>query len=104
MSSRYHEVYRNSQEDPEGFWAEAAGAIEWFSPWDKVFDPDQGIYGRWYTGATTNMCHNAVDRHVSSGRADQLALVHDSAITGTKTSFTYHEMLSHVNAALARQT
>ena len=101
MSSRYHEVYRNSQEDPEGFWAEAAGAIEWFSPWDKVFDPDQGIYGRWYTGATTNMCHNAVDRHVSSGRADQLALVHDSAITGTKTSFTYHEMLSHVNALAA---
>ena len=101
MSSRYHEVYRNSQADPEGFWAEAAGAIEWFSPWDKVFDPDQGIYGRWYTGATTNMCHNAVDRHVSSGRADQLALVHDSAITGTKASFTYHEMLSHVNALAA---
>ena len=67
MSSRYHEVYRNSQEDPEGFWAEAAGAIDWFSPWNKVFDPDQGIYGRWYIGATTNMCHNAVDRHVSSG-------------------------------------
>src|SRR5690606_17644689 len=55
----------------------------------------------WYTGATTNMCHNAVDRHVEAGRADQLALIHDSAVTGTKSTFTYHELLGHVNALAA---
>ena len=101
MASRYHEVYAAWKADPEAFWAEAAGEIDWFSPWDKVFDPDQGVYGRWFTGATTNMCHNAVDRHVAAGRADQLALIHDSAITGTKASFTYHELLGHVNALAA---
>ena len=101
MASRYHEVYAAWKADPEAFWAEAAGEIDWFSPWNKVFDPDQGVYGRWFTGATTNMCHNAVDRHVAAGSADQLALIHDSAITGTKASFTYHELLGHVNALAA---
>ena len=57
--------------DPEGFWAEAAADIDWFQPWDKVFDASAGVYGRWFAGAACNTCHNAVDRHVDGGRADQ---------------------------------
>lgn len=83
MASRYHEVYDGWKRDPEQFWADAAGAIDWYSPWDKVFDATAGVYGRWFTGATCNTCYNAIDRHVAGGRADQIALIHDSAITGT---------------------
>ena len=51
MASRYHEVYDSWQRDPQAFWAAAAGEIDWFKRWDKVFDPDAGVYGRWFTGA-----------------------------------------------------
>ena len=49
-ASRYHEVYARWQRDPEGFWGEAAQAIDWIEPPKKVFDPDAGIYGRWFAG------------------------------------------------------
>jgi acetyl-CoA synthetase len=101
MASSYHEVYASWKRDPEGFWAEAAGEIDWFSPWDKVFDAGQGVYGRWFVGATCNMCHNALDRHVAGGRAGQTALIHDSPITGTQRSFTYAELLDEVVALAA---
>ncbi|MEJ6783427.1 propionyl-CoA synthetase [Aminobacter sp. Piv2-1] len=101
MSSRYHEVYDGWVRDPEGFWAEAARDIDWFKPWDKVFDADGGVYGRWFAGAECNTCHNALDRHVAAGRADQVALIHDSPITGTQKKFTYAELLAEVNALAA---
>ncbi len=101
MASRYHEVYAEWKRDPEAFWAEAANAIDWFTPWDKVFDAEAGVYGRWFSGATCNTCHNALDRHVAGGRADQIALIHDSAITGAKQSFTYAELQREVVALAA---
>ncbi|TIP34476.1 MAG: propionyl-CoA synthetase, partial [Mesorhizobium sp.] len=98
MASRYHEVYEGWKRDPIAFWAEAAKAIDWYSPAEKVFDPAAGVYGRWFTGATCNTCFNAIDRHVAGGRADQLALIHDSAITGTIRKFTYAELKREVVA------
>ena len=50
-TSRYHEVYARSMRDPEGFWGEAAQAIDWYEPAKRVFDKDAGVYGRWFTGA-----------------------------------------------------
>src|SRR5215467_3815537 len=78
--SRYHEVHARSLADPEGFWAEAANEIDWIEPAKKVFDPAQGIYGRWFAGAVVNTCYNALDRHVERGRAGQTALIHDSPL------------------------
>ncbi|HVW56031.1 MAG TPA: propionyl-CoA synthetase [Rhizobiaceae bacterium] len=101
MASRYHEVYRRWQQDPEGFWREAASAIDWFSPPEAIFDADMGVYGRWFAGATCNMCHNAVDRHVASSRADQAALIYDSPVTGKKKRFTYAELKEEVSALAA---
>jgi len=101
MTSRYYETYAAWQRDPEAFWAEAAGAIDWFTPWERVFDAEAGVYGRWFAGATCNTCHNAVDRHVASGRAGQLALIHDSPITGTQQSFTFAELKAEVVALAA---
>ena len=99
--SRYHEVYRSWQQDPERFWAEAAAEIDWYSPWDRVFDAESGVYGRWFPGATCNTCFNAVDRHVEGGRKDQPALVYDSPISGRKKSFTYGELKDEVTALAA---
>ncbi len=101
MTSTYHEVYRAWQTDPESFWREAAKEIDWFTPPKRIFDPEAGVYGRWFPDAVANMCHNAVDRHVAAGRAGQLALIHDSAITGTKKSFTYAQLLDEVSALAA---
>ena len=101
MASTYYDVYARWKADPEGFWAEAAQDIDWFKPWDAVFDASQGVYGRWFSGAECNTCYNAVDRHVEGGRAEQAALVYDSPITGTKTSYTYAELKAEVEALAA---
>lgn len=98
MASRYHEVYASWKRDPEGFWREAARGIDWYRPFDTVFDPDEGVYGRWFGGGVCNTCFNAVDRHVEAGRADQLALIHDSAMTGTVHSYTFRELQREVVA------
>ncbi|MCB1426224.1 MAG: propionyl-CoA synthetase [Zhengella sp.] len=99
--SRYHDVYEGWKKDPEGFWASAAGEIDWFKTWDKVFDAESGAYGRWFPGAECNTCHNAVDRHVAGGRADQVALIYDSPITGALKKFTYAELKAEVEALAA---
>ena len=82
MTSRYHEVYADWKRDPQAFWAAAAEEIDWFKRWDKVFDPDAGVYGHWFSGATCNTAYNCLDRHIEQGRGEQVALIHDSAITG----------------------
>ncbi|WP_315767531.1 MULTISPECIES: propionyl-CoA synthetase [unclassified Bradyrhizobium] len=99
--SRYFEVHARSLQDPEGFWAEAARAIDWIEPAKKVFDPTMGAYGRWFAGGVVNTCYNALDRHVASGRGDQPALIHDSPLTNSVTTFTYAEMLKEVETLAA---
>src|SRR5947207_5883985 len=99
--SRYHEVHARSLRDPEGFWAEAAREIDWIEPAKKIFDPSMGVYGRWFAGAVVNTCYNALDRHVAGGRADQVALIHDSPLTNTISKFTYAEMLKEVQTLAA---
>jgi propionyl-CoA synthetase len=81
-TSRYHEVYARWQRDPQGFWGEAAQAIDWIEPPKRVFDPKAGVYGRWFVGGVCNTCWNAVDRHVVSGRGEQAALIYDSPLAG----------------------
>src|SRR5438128_5430980 len=99
--SRYHEVHARSLADPEGFWAEAAKEIDWIAPPKRIFDPSQGVYGRWFSGGVVNTCYNALDRHVERGRADQVALIHDSPLTNSVTKFTYAELLAEVQALAA---
>jgi propionyl-CoA synthetase len=96
-TSRYHEVYRRSLEDPEGFWGEAAREIDWIEPPKKVFDPGAGVYGQWFAGGVVNTCWNAVDRHVEAGRSDQTAIIYDSPVTGVKRRISYGELLVEVS-------
>jgi propionyl-CoA synthetase len=89
---RYAEIYRRSREDPEGFWAEQAEAIDWIRRWDRVLDDSNPPFFRWFRGGELNTCWNAVDRHVERGRGDQAAIVYDSAMTGEKRRIAYREL------------
>src|SRR5580698_8245048 len=93
-SSRYHEVYARWQRDPLGFWGEAANDIDWYEKPKTVFDPDMGIYGRWFPGGVCNTCFNAVDRNVDAGRGEQIAIIYDSPLAGEKRTITYHRLLT----------
>ena len=103
-TSRYHEVYARWQRDPQGFWGEAAQAIDWIEPPKQVFDPDAGVYGRWFAGGVCNTCWNAVDRHVMQGRGEQAAIIYDSPLSGQKRTLTYYRLQveTQVLAAILR--
>ncbi len=96
MTARFDKVYRRSLAAPEEFWAEAAEEIAWDKRWDKVLDDSTPPFTRWFAGARCNTCYNAVDRHVDGGRADQVAIIHDSPITGTKRTLTYSQLQDQV--------
>ncbi len=100
-TSRYHEVYARWQRDPQGFWGEAALAIDWIEPPKQVFDPKSGVYGRWFAGGVCNTCWNAVDRHVMSGRGEQAALIYDSPLAGQKRTISYHRLLTETQVLAA---
>ncbi|WP_181701181.1 propionyl-CoA synthetase [Chthonobacter albigriseus] len=99
--SRYREVYARWKSNPEGFWADAARDIDWIKPASRVFAPDEGVYGRWFSGATCNTAWNCLDRHVVAGHGDRTALIYDSPVTGTKARYSYAELLARVEAIAA---
>ena len=103
-TSRYHDVYARWQRDPQGFWGEAARDIDWIEPPKQVFDPNAGVYGRWFTGGVCNTCWNAVDRHVLRGRGEQAAIIYDSPLAGQKRTISYHRLQveTQVLAAILR--
>ncbi|MGI8607304.1 MAG: AMP-binding protein, partial [Gaiellaceae bacterium] len=89
-------IYGRSLQDPEGFWREAAAAIDWEMKPDRILDDSRSPFNRWFPDGVLNTCHNAVDRHVAGGRGDQTALVYESPVTGTRRSYTYTELLGEV--------
>jgi propionyl-CoA synthetase len=93
---RYDELHGRSLTDPAGFWGEAAEQIDWTRRWDKVLDDSNPPFYRWFPGAELNTCYNALDRHVDSGRADQVALIYDSPVTNTVRSYSYRELRDRV--------
>ena len=99
--SRYAEVYAQWRANPEGFWAEAARQVDWITPPSRVFDPQAGVYGRWFPDATCNITANALDRHVAAGRGERVALYYDSPVTATKRALTYAELLHEVETLAA---
>ena len=103
-TSRYREVYARSMSDPQDFWGEVAQAIDWIEPPKQVFDPNAGVYGRWFTGGVCNTCWNAVDRHVLRGRGEQAAIIYDSPLAGQKRTISYHRLQveTQVLAAILR--
>ena len=96
MTQTYQAVYKQWQNDPQGFWAEAAEEIAWYKKWEMVLDESDAPIYRWFRGAEVNSCYNALDRHVENGRSQQLALIYDSPVTNTVQKFTYAELLDQV--------
>src|SRR5687768_5749453 len=92
----YADVYRRSIDHPEDFWAEAAEDIVWDKRWDRVLDDSRAPFYRWFGGGLINTCRNALDVHVDAGRGDRVALIHDSAMTGTVQRLTYRELRDRV--------
>lgn len=92
----YRTLYRNSMEDPEGFWAKTATELIWTKPWDKVIDDSDAPYYEWFAGGEINTCYNALDRHCEEGRAEQDALIYDSPVTDQVRKYSYAELRDEV--------
>jgi len=97
MSDSYQEQYRQSIDNPEEFWAEAASGLDWTKRWERVLDDSNAPYYEWFSGAELNTCYNAIDRHVEAGRGGQAALIYDSPVTNQVRSFSYDELLDQVS-------
>ena len=88
----YAQVYARWEQDPDGFWLEAAQAIDWVeAPKTGVTDKGDGFYD-WFADAKVNTCWNALDRHVEAGRGDQAAVIYDSPMTSSTRTISYREM------------
>ena len=92
--------YRRSIEDRDAFWAEQALLIDWATPSDTVCDYSRPPFAKWFAGGRTNLCHNAVDRHLAT-RAEQRALVYVSTETDTETVYTFRELHAEVQRMAA---
>jgi propionyl-CoA synthetase len=93
----YKNQYRNSIENPDQFWAEAASGLDWTRSWDCVLDDSRPPFYQWFTGGEVNTCYNAIDRHCEAGRGAQAALIYDSPVTGQVRTFSYDELLDEVS-------
>ncbi|MET0346195.1 MAG: propionate--CoA ligase [Casimicrobiaceae bacterium] len=94
--STYREFHRRSIADRDAFWREQAALIDWQTPFTQVLDYSKPPFARWFVGGRTNLCHNAVDRHLEA-RGDQTALVYISTETDQYSRYTYRELHAEVN-------
>jgi propionyl-CoA synthetase len=96
----YEEAWRRSVDEPEAFWGEQASLIDWQTPPQRILDASTPPFRRWFVGGMTNLCHNAVDRHLAA-RADQNAIIAVSTETNSTREITYRELHREVNALAA---
>jgi len=92
--AEYEALYQRSVDDPEGFWAEIAKELEWFTPWTKVLEGGMGS-AKWFTGGKLNLSHNCVDRHAKGARKDKVAILWEGE-PGEVRKLTYGELHSEV--------
>ena len=92
----YRDFHRRSIEERDAFWSEEARLVDWQRPFDSVLDYSRPPFARWFVGGRTNLCHNAVDRHLAT-RGEQKALVYISTETDQQRSYTFRELHAEVN-------
>jgi len=92
----YKEFHRRSIADRDAFWREQAKLVDWQTPFREVLDYGKPPFARWFVGGRTNLCHNAVDRHLAT-RGEQAALVYLSTETNEERRYTYRELHAEVN-------
>ncbi len=96
----YAEFHRRSIEDRDAFWGEQAKLIDWQTPPQTICDYSKPPFAKWFVGGTTNLCHNAVDRHLKD-RADQPALIFVSTETDQETVYTFRDLHAEVQRMAA---
>ena len=96
MQGRYAAEYAAAKSDPNAYWGKQAARVVWSKPHERVLDDSNPPFYRWYPGAETNTCFNALDRHVEAGHGERLALIYDSPVTNTIKRFTYAELRDDV--------
>ncbi len=96
----YAEFHRRSLTDRDAFWAEQATLIDWKTPFSQVCDYSNPPFARWFVGGTTNLCHNAVDRHLAT-RPDQNALIFVSTETNQETVYSFRQLHAEVQRMAA---
>jgi propionyl-CoA synthetase len=96
----YADFYRQSIEQPDAFWTEQAKLIDWFKPFERVCNYDKPPFVHWFEGGLSNLCHNAVDRHLKD-RADQAALIAISTETGSEKTYSFAELHREVQRMAA---
>jgi len=96
----YLQFHRRSLDNRDEFWREQAALIDWHTPFTEVLDYSKPPFAKWFVGGRTNLCHNAVDRHLPT-RGDQTALIYISTETDTSARYTYRELHAEVNRCAA---
>ena len=94
--AEYDEIRARASADPEAFWAEVASGLHWFRPWDRVLDWDPP-FAKWFDGATTNLSHNCLDRHLSGPRRTKTAILWEGE-PGETRALTYEDLHREVVA------
>nr|WP_198982181.1 propionate--CoA ligase [Herbaspirillum sp. ASV7] len=97
---QYEQFYRQSIDQPEAFWAQEAQRIHWETPFAQTLDYSRAPFARWFIGGQTNLCYNAVDRHLAE-RADQAALIAISTETNTERVYSFAQLQQEVMAMAA---
>jgi len=96
----YADVHQRSITERDAYWAEQAKLIDWQTPPQRICNNDNAPFTRWFEGGTTNLCHNAVDRHLAT-RPDQNALIWVSTEVGQERVYSYRELHTEVQAMAA---
>ncbi|MDJ0357719.1 AMP-binding protein [Paenarthrobacter sp. PH39-S1] len=91
-AENYRAVYQRSLRDPEGFWLEAAQAVDWYTEPSRALDAAAAPITKWFPDAQLNTSFNALDRHLLAGRGEQDALIYDSAMLGIQRRYSYAEL------------
>jgi propionyl-CoA synthetase len=95
IDRQYEAFYQRSIQARDAFWSEQATLIDWHRPYDRVCNYDNPPFARWFEGGLTNLCHNAVDRHLGL-RPEQNALVFVSTETNTEKTYSFRELHAEV--------
>ena len=98
--TRYADFHQRSITDRDGFWSEQAQLIDWQTPFEQVCDYANPPFAKWFVGGKTNLCHNAVDRHLAT-RADQNALIFVSTETEQEKVYSFRELHAEVQRMAA---
>jgi acetyl-CoA synthetase len=91
----YQRLHDRARDDPEGFWAEMAGLLQWDQPWGRVLDWSNAPFAKWFVGGRLNIAANCVTRHAHGPRRDKLALIFEGE-PGDRRTLTYGELEDEV--------